>query len=61
MSALGGPSPESLGSQRTLPTWRDECSLRTFVARVAHNREVDHVDGQKRQDLKAVLGVQNDR
>ncbi len=28
---------------RALPSWRGEASVRTFAARVAHNRGVDHV------------------
>lgn len=28
---------------RALPGFREEASLRTFVARVAHNRSIDHV------------------
>src|SRR5690606_14974187 len=33
----------SLALWRALPQWRSEASLRTFVARVAHNRAVDHL------------------
>ncbi len=33
----------SLALWRALPRWRGEASLRTFAARVAHNRAVDHV------------------
>ncbi|MGY1425902.1 RNA polymerase sigma factor [Lysobacter sp. A289] len=33
----------SLALWRALPRWRGEASLRTFAARVAHNRAVDHL------------------
>lgn len=33
----------SLALWRALDRWRGEASLRTFVARVAHNRGIDHV------------------
>lgn len=33
----------SLALWRALPRWRGEASLRTFAARVAHNRAVDHI------------------
>lgn len=33
----------SLSLWRALPAWRGEASLRSFVARVAQNRAVDHV------------------
>jgi RNA polymerase sigma-70 factor (ECF subfamily) len=33
---------------RALPRFREEASIRTFVARIAHNRSVDHVLTQRR-------------
>lgn len=33
----------SLALWRALPRWRGEASLRTFAARIAHNRAVDHL------------------
>lgn len=33
----------SLSLWRALPAWRGEASLRSFVARIAQNRAVDHV------------------
>lgn len=33
----------SLAVWKALPRWRGESSLRTFVARVAHNRAIDHL------------------
>ena len=33
---------------KALPTFRDQSSLKTFVARVAHNRAVDHVIKRQR-------------
>lgn len=33
----------SLAIWSALPRWRGEASLRTFVARVAHNRAIDHL------------------
>lgn len=33
----------SLAVWRALPGWRGDAALKTFVARVAHNRAVDHV------------------
>ncbi|GAA3925810.1 RNA polymerase sigma factor [Luteimonas lutimaris] len=38
----------SVALWRALPRWRGEASLRTFVARVAHNRAVSHVVRQAR-------------
>ena len=38
----------ALALWRALPGFRQEASLKTFVARVAHNRGVDHVINQKR-------------
>jgi RNA polymerase sigma-70 factor (ECF subfamily) len=34
---------------RALPQFRDECSERTFVFRIAHNRGVSHVDHWQRR------------
>ncbi len=34
---------------RALPTWRNEAPLKSFVARVAHNRGASHVAGQIRR------------
>lgn len=34
---------------RALPRFRDECSERTFVFRIAHNRAVSHVDHWQRR------------
>ena len=34
---------------RALPQFRDECSERTFVFRIAHNRAVSHVDHWQRR------------
>ena len=33
---------------RAAPAWRGEASMKTFVARVAHNRGASHVVGRKR-------------
>jgi RNA polymerase sigma factor (sigma-70 family) len=33
---------------RALPSWRGDASLRTFAARVAHNRAIDHLAREKR-------------
>ncbi|MBF6025177.1 RNA polymerase sigma factor [Lysobacter niastensis] len=38
----------SLAIWRALPSWRGEASLRTFVARVAHNRAIDALSRQRR-------------
>lgn len=38
----------ALALWRAAPTWRGEASMRTFVARVAHNRGASHVVGRKR-------------
>ncbi|WP_223807329.1 RNA polymerase sigma factor [Montanilutibacter psychrotolerans] len=37
----------SLALWKALPTWRGEASLRTFVARVAHNRAIDFLARQR--------------
>lgn len=38
----------ALAIWRALPSWRGESSVKTFIARVAHNRAVDHVINQRR-------------
>jgi RNA polymerase sigma factor (sigma-70 family) len=40
---------------RALPTWRNEASLKSFVARVAHNRGASHVAGQMRRPATGSL------
>ena len=40
---------------RAAPRWRGEASMKTFVARVAHNRGASHVVGRKRQTNAAAL------
>lgn len=39
----------ALALWRALPGWRGEASLRSFVARVAHNRGATHVIGERRR------------
>ena len=39
----------ALALWRALPTWRGEASMKTFMARVAHNRGATHVMGQRRR------------
>lgn len=38
----------SVAVWRALPSWRGDASLRTFAARVAHNRAVDHLAREQR-------------
>lgn len=38
----------SLAVWKALPAWRGDASLRTFAARVAHNRAIDHLAKEKR-------------
>lgn len=38
----------SVAVWRALPGWRGDASLRTFAARVAHNRAIDHLVREKR-------------
>ena len=38
----------SVAVWRALPSWRGDASLRTFAARVAHNRAIDHLSREKR-------------
>lgn len=40
---------------RALPDWRGEASLKTFVARIAHNRCVTHVASRVRRPATAEL------
>jgi RNA polymerase sigma factor (sigma-70 family) len=40
---------------RALPAWRGDASLRTFAARIAHNRAVDHVAKQATRPRSAAL------
>lgn len=40
---------------RAAPTWRGESSMKTFVARVAHNRGASHVVGQRRYPRAVAL------
>jgi len=39
---------------RALPRFRDECSERTFIFRIAHNRAVSHVDHWQRRRTDAL-------
>lgn len=47
----------SIGVWQALPTWRGDASLRVFLARVAHNRALDHL---ARQDRKALEPLRDD-
>jgi RNA polymerase sigma-70 factor (ECF subfamily) len=38
----------SVAVWRALPSWRGDASVRTFAARVAHNRAIDHLAREKR-------------
>jgi RNA polymerase sigma factor (sigma-70 family) len=38
----------SVAVWKALPAWRGDASLRTFAARVAHNRAIDHLAREKR-------------
>ncbi len=38
----------SLAVWKALPAWRGDASLKTFCARVAHNRAIDHLAREKR-------------
>lgn len=38
----------SVALWKALPRWRGEASLRTFAARIAHNRAIDHLTRQRR-------------
>jgi len=38
----------SVAVWRALPSWRGDASIRTFAARVAHNRAIDHLVREKR-------------
>jgi RNA polymerase sigma-70 factor (ECF subfamily) len=46
----------ALALWKALPAWRGEASLKTFVARVAHNRGASHVIGQVRRRPTQALG-----
>lgn len=39
----------ALALWRAAPTWRGNASMKTFVARVAHNRSASHVIGRVRR------------
>lgn len=43
-----------------LPRWRGDASLRTFVARVAHNRATEHLAGRMRHREDALEDVHVD-
>ena len=45
----------ALALWRALPAWRGDASLRTFVARIAHNRGATHVIGERRRPRAAEL------
>lgn len=45
----------ALALWRAAPTWRGDCSLRTFVARVTHNVCIDHVRRMTRQPRREEL------
>ena len=45
----------ALALWRALPGWREEASMRTFVARIAHNRGASHVLGERRRPRPGTL------
>lgn len=45
----------SLALWKALPSFRGEAGLRTYVARIAHNRSVDHILRRKRVKERASL------
>ncbi|HEU4669790.1 MAG TPA: sigma-70 family RNA polymerase sigma factor [Dyella sp.] len=45
----------ALALWRALPGWRGEAGLRTFVARIAHNRGASHVLGERRRPRLGAL------
>jgi RNA polymerase sigma-70 factor (ECF subfamily) len=45
----------ALALWRALPAWRGEAGLRTFVARIAHNRGATHVLGERRRPRPGAL------
>lgn len=47
----------ALALWRAAPAWREDCSLRTFVARVAHNVCVSHVRRVIREPKRADLDL----
>ena len=51
----------SVSLWRALPSFRGEAGLRTYIARIAHNRAVDHILRQKRVREKAYPGAEIDR
>ncbi|WP_298198393.1 sigma-70 family RNA polymerase sigma factor [Novosphingobium sp.] len=50
----------ALALWRALPGWREECALRTFVARVAHNVCVSHQRRAVREPPRGELSPQLD-
>ena len=44
----------ALGIVMALPKFREECSLRTFVYRIAHNRGLDHAWKRKQKRQRGV-------
>ncbi|MBD8872641.1 sigma-70 family RNA polymerase sigma factor [Rhodanobacter sp. DHB23] len=48
----------ALALWKALPAWRGEAALKTFVARVAHNRGASHVIGRTRRP--AAQGLDDD-
>lgn len=45
----------ALALWKALPKWRGEASVRSFVARIAHNRCVNHIVAQKRHRHDTIL------
>ena len=48
----------ALALWRAAPSWREDCSLRTFVARVTHNVCVSHVRRATREPRRADLDTE---
>lgn len=48
----------ALALWRALPGWRSDASLKTFAARIAHNRGVSHVIGRTRRAPEVELDEQ---
>jgi len=46
----------SMALWRALPAWRGEASMKTFVARIAHNCAASHVIGHRRHPASVPLG-----
>ena len=42
---------------RAVPTWRADASMKTFVARVAHNRGASHIVGRRRHPSTDALSA----